>query len=380
MGSDRFSCALVLLAGIATPSGSSRTKAASDWDLPRLTPVAIMRHMAIQGFDYAFIGCLSQDFCLAPDGELHKSVLGGSAAYAAAGARLWSNSVALVSRVGRAFPPEMISLLEQFAVNTRGIRILPHEPHRAAFYTFVSPDEEVSTNPSAHFLRLGLPLPKELANLANAEAQEPARTTSPFTVQPGDLPGDLARSRGVHLCPADLLSHTVIPVRLKELGVPTVSLDPGRSYMEPQFRADLPAVLRGTAAFLPSYEEARRLFLPREISGWELAEAIGDMGSRVIVIKRGALGQLLWDQQSHRRWLVPAYPSRVRDPHGAGDAYCGGFLVGLSETGDPLEAALRGSVSASIVVEGTGALYAMDCLPGLAQARLHSLRPAVKSA
>jgi ribokinase len=62
---------------------------------------------------------------------------------------------------------------------------------------------------------------------------------------------------------------------------------------------------------------------------------------------------------------------------GAGDAYCGGFLVGLHQTGDPLEAALMGSVSASLVIEGTGALYALEALPDLAQARLHAMRQSV---
>jgi ribokinase len=75
---------------------------------------------------------------------------------------------------------------------------------------------------------------------------------------------------------------------------------------------------------------------------------------------------------------VPAYPAKVRDVTGAGDAYCGGFLTGLAETEDPVEAALRGAVSASLVVEGVGALYALDSAAGLAQARLDSLRSSIR--
>jgi hypothetical protein len=36
-----------------------------------------------------------------------------------------------------------------------------------------------------------------------------------------------------------------------------------------------------------------------------------------------------------------------------------------------------GSVSASLVIEGTGALFALGSLPDLAQARLHSMRQSV---
>jgi ribokinase len=75
---------------------------------------------------------------------------------------------------------------------------------------------------------------------------------------------------------------------------------------------------------------------------------------------------------------VPAYPAKVRDVTGAGDAYCGGFLAGLVQTHAPLEAALRGTVSASLVIEGVGAMYALDSTPGLAEARLQSLRDLVR--
>ena len=116
------------------------------------------------------------------------------------------------------------------------------------------------------------------------------------------------------------------------------------------------------------------------MDGWDLADAFADMGPEVVVLKLGAAGQILFDCKRKMRWGIPAYPARVRDVTGAGDAYCGGFLVGLVQTGDPLEAALHGAVSASLVVEGSGALYALDSTSGLAQARLEALRSAVKQA
>jgi len=75
---------------------------------------------------------------------------------------------------------------------------------------------------------------------------------------------------------------------------------------------------------------------------------------------------------------VPAYPSRMADPTGAGDAFCGGFLAGYQKTFDPLQAALYGNVSASLKVEGSGAFYPLDILPGLAEARLSALKELVR--
>jgi ribokinase len=70
----------------------------------------------------------------------------------------------------------------------------------------------------------------------------------------------------------------------------------------------------------------------------------------------------------------------VRNVNGAGDSYCGGFLAGLLETQDPVEAALWGSVSASMTIEGNDALFPLDATPGLANARLVALRPMLRKA
>jgi hypothetical protein len=86
----------------------------------------------------------------------------------------------------------------------------------------------------------------------------------------------------------------------------------------------------------------------------------------------------LYDADRGRKWEIPAYPARVHNPTGAGDAFCGGFLAGYQRTYDPLEAVLYGNVSFSLVAEGEGPFYALDALPGLPQARLEYLRGSVR--
>ncbi len=66
------------------------------------------------------------------------------------------------------------------------------------------------------------------------------------------------------------------------------------------------------------------------------------------------------------------------DPSGAGDCILWGFLAGYRNTYDPLEATLIGNITASLVVEGSGPFYALDALPGLAQARLEAIRQGVR--
>jgi ribokinase len=138
-------------------------------------------------------------------------------------------------------------------------------------------------------------------------------------------------------------------------------------------------ILKQVAAFLPSEMETRAFF--PQLSGdlWAAAEAFGALGCGCVVLKLGAQGQYVYERASGRKWHVPAYPARLVDVTGAGDSYCGGFLVGLDQTGDPLEAALRGSVTASLVVEGVGALYALDQPRQLLAERLAQLRGVVRS-
>jgi hypothetical protein len=45
-----------------------------------------------------------------------------------------------------------------------------------------------------------------------------------------------------------------------------------------------------------------------------------------------------------------------------------------------VRAALHGNVSASIALEGSGAFFSLDALPGLAQARLETLKEIVREA
>jgi sugar/nucleoside kinase (ribokinase family) len=101
-------------------------------------------------------------------------------------------------------------------------------------------------------------------------------------------------------------------------------------------------------------------------------------GCEYVVIKCGARGQLLYDTNSKRRWEIPAYPARLADVTGAGDAFCGGFTAGYCKNYDPLEGVLYGNVSASLKLEGSGAFYLLDVLPGLAEARLNVLRDGVR--
>ena len=328
---------------------------------------------------FAFLGGMREDYCITHEDIVICDVLGGNAVYSAVGARIWVSPVSLVSRIGINFPREWIKDLQEAGIITGGVKILDDIQNTCTFFAYLSPDDRVDTNPPSHFHRVNHPLPKALIDYqSSTDGQESRNKFGPLAIRPSDLPQTISNTIAVHLAPADYLSHATIPQTLRDSGVQIITLDPSIRYMDPTFRRDLPTIVHGLDAFIPSVQEARAYFTAQKMDVWEMAEVFGGMGARFVIIKRGPGGQCLWDKNAKQRWQIPAYPAQVRDATGAGDSFCGGFIVGLSQTGDPVEAALRGSVSASLTIEGSGALFALGAAPGLKEARLEYLRGGVK--
>jgi sugar/nucleoside kinase (ribokinase family) len=177
----------------------------------------------------------------------------------------------------------------------------------------------------------------------------------------------------------DLITQTQLIAGLKRGQVHSFILDPSPVTMSPTSRRELPALLNGVTAFLPSEEEMRNLFQAETHDLWEMAEAVSLYGCEIVVIKRGMQGQLLYDSNTKRKWEIPPYPARIEDPRGAGHAFGGGFVAGFCKDYDPLEGVLHGNVSASFMLEGSGPFHPLDVMPGLAQARLNALRDMVRN-
>jgi sugar/nucleoside kinase (ribokinase family) len=110
--------------------------------------------MTLKQADFVFLGRLQQDYLITHDGQSHEGILGGNTVYAAIGAKLWSDSIGIVSRVGSNFPDSLIADLYDAGINTDGVTVLP-EPHESrAFYAYASLEERFlrpiiceSTNP-----------------------------------------------------------------------------------------------------------------------------------------------------------------------------------------------------------------------------------------
>lgn len=328
---------------------------------------------------YISVGGLREDYFITAAGEAHLHQIGGNALYSAVGARIWADRVGLLARVGKNYPHAWLEQLGQCGLSTEGVTVLAEPQDTRTFYAYLSLEERSDVNPAMHFDRINQAMPPELNDyVSSTTGQEERARFGPLAVRPSEVPRAYLFAQGFHIAPCEFVVHNTLPPTLRRSGVPLITCDPSVRYMQPSFADEVKQIVNGLDAFLPSEMETRAFFRDTVSDLWQAAEAFGEMGTRLVVIKQGARGQFVYETATRRKWHVPAYPAKVRDVTGAGDAYCGGFLTGLAETGDPVEAALRGAVSASLVIEGSGALYALGSMPGLAQARLASLRGMVR--
>ncbi len=139
---------------------------------------------------------------------------------------------------------------------------------------------------------------------------------------------------------------------------------------------ELKQTLAAVDALIINETEARMLSGVENLP--QAAAAIQKLGPRIVVIKRGEHGAILF--RGNSIFFVPAFPlEQVHDPTGAGDTFAGGFMGYLARAGDCIEANLRralvyGSVMASFAVEEFGLDRLLRVRPEEIEARFQQFK------
>jgi len=279
--------------------------------------------------DLVIIGNATIDDLVFPDGTTRMYQIGGNAVYAVHGALLWGVSVGLCAVTGADYPADLLAAGD---LDLSGVQRVDSPSLRNwALY------EDDAT---CQYVFRGSYGPKAHAHY------------SPMAEQ---IPPTYRHARYAHIAPVPFEPALQL---LDALGEARrhggVSVDPDARYAADLGPSALDELLSRPTFFLPSQREAALLFPDRA------PEEVLDLLRRrypnlkVAVVKLGARGCLVFDRATDRIVLLPAASARVVDTTGAGDAFCGGFLAGYVRTGDGIEAALHGIISASFIVETIG--------------------------
>ncbi|MFP3854224.1 MAG: hypothetical protein ACLFWD_08030, partial [Anaerolineales bacterium] len=175
-------------------------------------------------YEYCILGDLSVDYLVTADGKIHEGILGGGPAYAAAGARLWTDSVGLVACISPDFPEPLLNQLRQYGISTLDIHRRPdrHTYHHLLSYVQASQKQEIKA--TSKYVELGRQIPKALlASIPPHRISPGEQRTFPL---PEDLPNEVSHCESIHLAgvsadPAKLIGH-----HLRKLRSKIISYDP----------------------------------------------------------------------------------------------------------------------------------------------------------
>jgi sugar/nucleoside kinase (ribokinase family) len=263
-----------------------------------------------------------------PDGRTEMGVLGGSGPQTAFGMKLWADGVGLVGGIGYGFPEDAMAWIEAMAIDTRGIRRYPHHPTLRAWQIF-----EVDGRRTQVWRTQGQAIPDQLA------------------LRFADLPASYRTVKGFHYGIHPEQPNLAVAEQLRVNGV-TVGIEPFKHAERRLSTQEVRAMATAGHCFSPNQYEAETMIGPDKPP--HLLQQLAAAGAEVVTLRMGAAGSLVLRGDTGEAWRIPAYPTTVVDACGAGNAYCGGFLVGWVQTGDVRLAGLYGAVAASFLVEQIG--------------------------
>ncbi|MGI9389845.1 MAG: ribokinase [Boseongicola sp.] len=171
-----------------------------------------------------------------------------------------------------------------------------------------------------------------------------------------DACGDLIASASV------FVTQLEQPIDAAMRGLEIAKSGGAKTILNPAPAAELPAEIFPLCDFVtPNETEAEGITgikVTDIASAKTAADAFLDLGVGAALITLGENGALLGDKDGHVH--VPAYDAGpVVETTGAGDAFNGGFAVGLSEGMEQIEAAHFGSATAAISVTRPGTAPSM---------------------
>jgi sugar/nucleoside kinase (ribokinase family) len=271
--------------------------------------------------DLLVVGSVALDSVETPFGKVDE-VLGGSATYFSYSASFFTQ-VRLVAVVGEDFPEVHVRLLKDKTVDVAGLQTTKGRTFRwQGRYGFDLNDAKT--------------LDTQLNVLAEFRPCLDDRSRQAPFLFLANIDPELQ---------LDVLGQMAARPRL-------VALDTMNFWINGK-REALRRVLAEVDVVTVNDAEARQL--AGEANLVRAARAIGAMGPKVVVVKRGEYGALMMADGAF--FSVPAYPlESVFDPTGAGDTFAGGFMGYLAAQDRTDQATMRravvyGSVMASFTVE-----------------------------
>lgn len=272
------------------------------------------------------VGSVAFDAIETPFGKTDK-IIGGAGTYIALSSSFFMKEQRIVAVVGDDFPQEMIDTLVSRGVNTDGLQIKKGEK---TFFWSGKYHNDMNSRDT---------LVTELNVLEHFDPIIPENYQDTEYLMLGNLSPQVQRS----------------VIERLEKRPKLVAMDTMNFWMEIALD-ELKKTMALVDVLIINDEEARQL--SKEYSLVKAAKVIRAMGPKILIIKKGEHGALLF--HGDKVFFAPALPlEEVFDPTGAGDTFAGGFMGYIAATDDysfdnMKRAIIAGSALASFCVEKFG--------------------------
>lgn len=305
---------------------------------------------AAQRIDYVAFNIMLDDLVFS-DGHTEMGVLGGGGPQTASGMRLWSDLVGLVGGVGPDFPLSAEEWLQGAGIDDQGLR---HGTLPTARAWQVMEASGLRTQ----VWRVDAAVRRHQLGRSMEDLSEAYRYAKGYHI-------------GVHPNTPD---YPFIE-KLRELGG-VVSIE---SFCPAAQQPDKSAINRLLqAADIFSLNEHEAVSLVGTGKPEELALRLVSAGAKLLCLRLGAKGSLIVDGKNEVAFHIPAIDVPVVDAVGAGNAYCGGFLLGWCEGHELETAGVYGAVASSFMLEQIGSPVFTPEIFSEARKRVEMLRPNVR--
>jgi sugar/nucleoside kinase (ribokinase family) len=283
------------------------------------------------------IGTVALDTVETPFGKLEEG-LGGSATHFAASASFFS-PLSLVAVVGEDFPEKHLDFFKSRPIDLEGLQRIPGRTFRwKGRY-----EHDLNT---AHTLDTQLNVLLDFAPSLNGGA------------------------RRNHFLFLGNIDPTLQAQAIDQMeGQPFIAMDTMNFWIN-DYRDSLLKTLKRVDMLVINEGEARLLAdTPNLVKA---SKIIRGLGPKSLIVKRGEYGALVF--HGDEIFNAPALPlEEILDPTGAGDAFAGGMMGYLAQTGDRSfrnlrKAVIYGSVMASFIVER----FSMDRLRDLSREQIEA--------
>ena len=269
------------------------------------------------------VGTVAFDTIETPYGKAER-VVGGAATYISLAASYFTKELGLVSVVGDDFPDTELKYLKKRGINLEGLQIKEGEK---SFFWAGRYHNNMNSRDT---------LDTQLNVLADFKPKLPTSYRNAKFVMLGNLTPEIQAK----------------VIRQMKSKPKLIVMDTMNFWMDIAMPS-LKKTIKKVDVLTINDEEARQL--SGEYSLVNAAKAIHKMGPKVLVIKKGEHGALLF--YNNKMFYAPAMPlAQVFDPTGAGDTFAGGFIGYLTKANSTTfenmkRAVIYGSAMASFCVE-----------------------------